>query len=140
MKTFMIKCILVAVCFSNFCSCTKLNENVYSSIPADGFFKNEAEVITNVGRIYAQMRKIADRFGPASLDLVGTDECIIPFRETNLWYDNGLWIDLHRHNFNANLYPMYDAYIFCFNGIAMCNQILYQLQNSKVTFAGKEEI
>src|SRR5882757_10595153 len=97
-------------------SCTKLDEEVFSSIPADGFFKNEAEVITNVGRIYAQMRKITDRFGAGSLDLVGTDECIIPFRETNLWYDNGLWIALHRHAFNANLYPMYGGYGFCFDG------------------------
>lgn len=121
-------------------SCTKLDEVVYSSIPADGFFRNEAEVMTNVGRIYAQMRKITDRFGAGSLDLVGTDECIIPFRETNLWYDNGLWIALHRHQFNPTLSVMSGGYSFCYDGIAMCNQILYQLQESSVTFPTKNNV
>jgi len=131
---------VIVVCLSNLCSCTKLDEEVYSSIPADNFFRNEAEVITNVGRIYAHMRRITDRFGAGSLDLVGTDECIIPFRETNLWYDNGLWIALHKHAFNPNLQVMNGGYTFCFDGIAMCNQILYQLQESKVEFAGKDKI
>ncbi|TDO24432.1 RagB/SusD family nutrient uptake outer membrane protein [Pedobacter duraquae] len=140
MKNRIFKCIIIAICLSNLCSCTKLDEEVYSSIPADNFFRNEAEVITNVGRIYAQMRKITDRFGAGSLDLIGTDECIIPFRETNLWYDNGLWIALHRHAFNPNLSVMNGGYTFCFDGIAMCNQILYQLQESKVEFAGKDKI
>ncbi len=121
-------------------SCTKLDEEVYSSIPADGFFRNEAEVMTNVGRIYAQMRKITDRFGAGSLDLVGTDECIIPFRETNLWYDNGLWIAMHRHQYNPNQSVMTGGYGFCYDGISMCNQILYQLKESPVTFATKNNV
>ena len=121
-------------------SCTKLDEEVFSSIPADGFFRNEAEVMTNVGRIYAQMRRITARFGAGSLDLVGTDECIIPFRETNLWYDNGLWIALHRHEFNPNLTVMSGGYSFCYDGISMCNQILYQLNESPVTFATKNNV
>lgn len=121
-------------------SCTKLDEEVFSSIPADGFFRNEAEVITNVGRIYAQMRKITDRFGAGSLDLVGTDECIIPFRETNLWYDNGIWIALHRHEFSPQNVVFQRAYGFCYDGISMCNQILYQLKESPVTFPTKENV
>jgi starch-binding outer membrane protein, SusD/RagB family len=121
-------------------SCTKLDEEVFSSIPADGFFRNEAEVMTNVGRIYAQLRKITGRFGAGSLDLVGTDECIIPFRETNLWYDNGLWIALHRHEYNPNLQVMNGGYSFCFDGISMANQILFQLSESPVDFPSKPKI
>ncbi len=137
MKRTIVCLILVVFAVS---SCTKLDEEVYSSIPADGFFRNEAEVITNVGRIYAQMRKITARFGAGSLDLVGTDECIIPFRETNLWYDNGLWIALHRHQFNPDLSVMSGGYSFCYDGIAMCNQILYQLKESPVTFPTKDKV
>lgn len=121
-------------------SCTKLDEKVYSSIPADSFFTNEREVMMNVGRIYAHMRKMTERFGAGSLDLVGTDECIIPFRETNLWWDNGVWIALHKHEFNANLSPINGGWGFCFDGISMANQILYQLQESPVQFAKKENI
>lgn len=140
MKNILVRFSLLLAFAAGAVSCTKLDEEVYSSIPADGFFRNEAEVMTNVGRIYAQLRKITDRFGAGSLDLVGTDECIIPFRETNLWYDNGLWIALHRHQFNPNLQVMNGGYSFCFDGISMCNQILYQLEQSPVDFASKPKI
>ncbi|RZK45906.1 MAG: RagB/SusD family nutrient uptake outer membrane protein, partial [Pedobacter sp.] len=140
MKKIIIRYCLLLVCAAGAFSCTKLDEEVYSSIPADGFFRDEAEVMTNVGRIYAQLRKITNRFGAGSLDLVGTDECIIPFRETNLWYDNGLWIALHRHEFNPNLQVMNGGYSFCFDGISMCNQILFQLEQSSVDFPSKPKI
>ncbi|PZR27079.1 MAG: RagB/SusD family nutrient uptake outer membrane protein [Citrobacter freundii] len=140
MKNILVRFSLLLAFAAGAVSCTKLDEEVYSSIPADGFFRNEAEVMTNVGRIYAQLRKITDRFGAGSLDLVGTDECIIPFRETNLWYDNGLWIALHRHQFNPNLSVMNGGYSFCFDGISMCNQILYQLEQSSVDFPSKPKI
>ncbi len=140
MKKSILKYSIALLCLVNAYSCTKLDEEVYSSIPADGFFRNEAEVMTNVGRIYAQMRKITDRFGAGSIDLVGTDECIIPFRETNLWYDNGLWIALHRHQFDANQSVISGSYSFCFDGISMCNQILYQLEQSPVDFPSKPKI
>ncbi|MCW3089523.1 MAG: rane protein [Ferruginibacter sp.] len=140
MKKSILKYTVLLCCVMSSWSCTKLDEEVFSSIPADGFFRNEAEVMTNVGRIYAQLRRITGRFGAGSLDLVGTDECIIPFRETNLWYDNGLWIALHRHQYDPNLTPMSVGYSFCFDGISMCNQILYQLGGSKVDFAGKDKI
>jgi len=135
-----LACFTFIITLTGFFSCTKLDEKVYSSIPADGFFRNETEVISNVGRIYAQMRRIMDRFGPGSLDLVGTDECIIPFRETNLWYDNGLWIALHRHEFNPGLVVMSRGYSFCYDGISMCNQILYQLKESPVVFPTKDNV
>jgi len=140
MKNIIVRCSLLLALTAGIVSCTKLDEEVYSSIPADGFFRNEAEVMTNVGRIYAQLRKITDRFGAGSLDLVGTDECIIPFRETNLWYDNGLWIALHRHKFDPTLRVMNGGYSFCFDGISMCNQILYQLEQSPVDFPSKPKI
>ncbi|MBO9661152.1 MAG: RagB/SusD family nutrient uptake outer membrane protein, partial [Chitinophagaceae bacterium] len=140
MKKIIINFSLFLAFAASTTSCTKLDEEVFSSIPADGFFRNEAEVMTNVGRIYAQLRKITNRFGAGSLDLVGTDECIIPFRETNLWYDNGLWIALHKHEYNPNLQVMNGGYSFCFDGISMANQILFQLAESPVDFPSKPKI
>ena len=121
-------------------SCTKLNEKVYSSVAADHFFRNEQEVMLNVGRTYSQLRQIMNRWGAGSMSLVTSGECIIPFRETNLWWDNGTWIDLYKHNFASNNPAIGGGWSFCFDGISICNQVLYQVQSSPVQFAKKESI
>ena len=121
-------------------SCTKLDEKVYSSISADNFFRSESEVMLNVGRIYVQLRQINNRWGAGSMSLVTSGECIIPFRETNLWWDNGTWIDLYSHKFDYQNPAIVGGWDFCFNGITSCNQVLYQLENTPVEFASKESI
>ncbi|ETZ20952.1 RagB/SusD family nutrient uptake outer membrane protein [Pedobacter sp. V48] len=140
MKNSIYKIVVVLVLFGTGSSCTKLDEEVFSSIPSDKFFTNEYEAMTNVGRVYAHMRKITDRWGAGTLDLVTTDECIIPFRETNLWWDNGLWIDFHRHQFTSVNSVIGGAWSFCFDGISMSNQIIYQLEKSPVDFEAKAKV
>lgn len=71
---------------------------------------------------------------------MSTDEAIIPFRETNLWWDGGVWIDLHRHNFSSQSPIINDAWNHIFNGITICNQIIYQNSESPIEFDGKEKI
>lgn len=52
MKKIVISALL-AVCAGNcFQSCTNLDEDVYSYIQTDDFFKNEQEMVMNIGRIY----------------------------------------------------------------------------------------
>ena len=40
-----------------FQSCTNLDEDVYSYIQTDDFFKNEQEMVMNIGRIYDYMKQ-----------------------------------------------------------------------------------
>lgn len=140
MRTKNIKYILTIALISMTVSCTKLDDKAYSSLTADNFFRNEQEVMLNVGRIYTQLRNIMNRWGAGSMSLVTSGECIIPFRETNLWWDNGTWIDLYRHNFTNSNPAISGAWSFCFNGISICNQVLYQLEESPVEFSSKEKI
>ena len=135
-----IKIIIGILAISITFSCTKLDEKVYSSVAADHFFRNEQEVMLNVGRTYSQLRQIMNRWGAGSMSLVTSGECIIPFRETNLWWDNGTWIDLYKHNFASNNPAIGGGWSFCFDGISICNQVLYQVQSSPVQFAKKESI
>ena len=121
-------------------SCTNLDEKVYSSISADNFFRNEEEVMLNVGRVYAQLRQINNRWGAGSMSLITSGECIVPFRETNLWWDNGTWIDLYQHQFSYKNPVIVGGWNFCFNGITSCNQVLFQLENTPVNFDSKESI
>ena len=58
MKKIVISALL-AVCAGNcFQSCTNLDEDVYSYIQTDDFFKNEQEMVMNIGRIYDYMKHI----------------------------------------------------------------------------------
>ncbi|MDR1937464.1 MAG: RagB/SusD family nutrient uptake outer membrane protein [Tannerellaceae bacterium] len=124
-----------------FCqSCTNLDEEVYSSIPADQFFRNEEEVIMNVGRAYTHLYSYIGHFSLWSAILISSDEAICPYRETNLWWDNGVWVNLHRHNFSSQYGNTENCWSFIFDGITLCNQILYQLDMSNVDFQTKPNL
>lgn len=140
MKIKYLKYIVFLLPFITGVSCTKLDEKVYSSIAADNFFRNEQEVMLNVGRIYTQLRYSVELWGAGSMSLVTSGEAIVPFRETNLWWDNGTWIDLYRHNFSPSNPAIGGAWNFCFNGISTANQVLYQLETSPVEFDKKANI
>lgn len=121
-------------------SCTNLDEEVYSSIPADKFFNNESEVIMNVGRAYTHLYSYIDHFSLWSAVTISSDEAICPYRETNLWWDNGVWVNLHRHNFSSQYGNTENAWSFIFDGVTLCNQILYQLDESSVDFPTKPNL
>ena len=140
MKTLHKIHILVILFFCVFAqSCTNLDEKIYSTVPADEFFKNEDEMIMNVGRAYTHLTSYLSPFIWGSL-LICTDEAICPYRETNLWWDNGVWVALHKHNFNPQLGNLNDCWSFIFDGITLCNQILYQMDESSVDFPTKKNL
>ena len=122
-------------------SCSDINEEVFSAIPADDFFNNEREVIMNAGRAYSHLRGgTTSLWGKFGINTVSSDEAIIPFRETNLWWDGGVWIDLHMHNFNDQSPILNDGWNYCFNGVSICNQIIFQNEESLVQFPEKDKI
>ncbi len=119
-------------------SCTDLDETVYSKISSDDFFNNEAEMIMSIGRIYDYMKQYTHYFNMWGANEIASDEAICPFREGNLWWDNGVWVDLHTHNF----YPRLDNYSYDFitGGISLCNQVLAQIEESTFDFDGKDAL
>lgn len=121
-------------------SCTDLDEKVFSSLDVNNFFRTESEVMQNVGRIYRHLRAYNFYFGATALDLATTDETIIPLREGNLWWDNGEWIQFHRHEFHPNHRAVGWGWEFCFNGVTMCNQVLSQLEETTVPIETKPNI
>lgn len=68
MKKIVISALL-AVCTGNcFQSCTNLDEDVYSYIQTDDFFKNEQEMVMNIGRIYDYMKQYTHYFNMGGTD------------------------------------------------------------------------
>ena len=127
-------------------ACTNLDETLYSQLPADGFFVDEESMIKNVGRAYAWLSSDSwdngylQHMGVWMHDMVTTDECIIPYRETGLWWDNGVWIQDHQHSWDYTHDGIWSTYSFVMDGVTQCNQILYQMDESNVDFDGRDKL
>jgi starch-binding outer membrane protein, SusD/RagB family len=140
MKKIILSIIVLIITALPFWSCTNLDETVYSSIRSDTFFKNEEEVVMNVGRAYTYLISYCHYFNMWGTLTIASDEAICPFRETNLWWDNGVWVDLHRQDFASDLENTNNCWSFIFEGVSLCNQILYQLDKSSVEFDTKPNL
>lgn len=127
-------------------SCTDLDEQIYSQLPADGFFVDEESLLKNVGRAYAWLSSDSwsngylQHMGVWMNDMVTTDECIIPYREGGLWWDNGVWVQDHQHTWDYTHDGVWRTYSFVMDGVTRCNQILFQIKESKVEFDGMDKL
>lgn len=127
-------------------ACTNLDEQIYSQLPADGFFTNEEALLKNVGRAYAWLSSDSwsngylQHMGVWMNDIITTDEAIIPYREGGLWWDNGVWIQDHMHSWDYTHDGVWRTYSFVMDGVTRCNQILYQMNEANVEFDGSEKL
>lgn len=113
-------------------ACTDLTEVPQSSITPDQFYTNETQAIGGLASVYASLRNYSEPSGYYEVSEVSTDEIIVPTRGTD-WYDNGKWLDIHRHTWTANspgaLGNMNDAWNQLFTGVARANVVLNAMQN-----------
>lgn len=145
MKKILYSLVFIGALFCGY-ACTNLDETVYSELPADGFFTNEESLLKNVGRAYAWLSSSSwsngylQHMGVWMNDMVTTDECIIPYREGGLWWDDGVWIQDHEHSWNVAHDGVWRTYSFVMDGVTRCNQILYQMDEANVEFDGAEKL
>ena len=121
-------------------SCTDLEENPYSSIPSNEFFNNEEEFLMSAGRIYAYLVRYTCYRCIWGTISVSTDEAVSPLREGNQWVDDGVWRDMHAHTWNSQMQDLQTIWEFLFGGISLCNQILYEFDQSSVDFEAKPSL
>lgn len=131
--------ILFAILFiAPFNSCTNLEEEVFSSLPAENFYTTEDAVLSAVGRAYAHLTVRYSYHGGAwGIQVISSDEAVIPVREGNAWWDNGVWVALHRHDFGSIKNFFNAPWNFVLEGATTCNQIIYELERTKVDFEKK---
>jgi hypothetical protein len=120
-------------------SCTKLNEELYSTLDANNFYKNEQECVLAVGDSYTRLAyQGGNLWGIYGTQSVTTDESVIPYRVKGPFLsNNGIWVDLHQHHFLANNNPILSSWQYAFNTAASCNQVIFQIENSPTTFDRK---
>jgi hypothetical protein len=120
-------------------ACTDLSENPPSAITPANFYRNEAEVVSSLAGIYAQLRSTLDDY--YNISEISTDEMIVPTRGSD-WYDGGQWLELHRQTWSA-VSPVGNgfgngAWVVAFTGISRANALLEALPG--LTFASRDTI
>ncbi|HYT70939.1 MAG TPA: RagB/SusD family nutrient uptake outer membrane protein, partial [Gemmatimonadales bacterium] len=120
-------------------ACTDLSENPPSAITPANFYRNEAEVVSSLAGIYAQLRSTLDDY--YNISEISTDEMIVPTRGSD-WYDGGQWLELHHQTWSA-ISPVGNgfgngAWVVAFTGISRANALLEALPG--LTFASRDTI
>jgi hypothetical protein len=119
--------------------CTDLEEKPTSVITPDNFFQTEQEVLGSLASVYAVLRNTLDGYWYTSN--VSSDEILVPTRGSD-WFDNGKWLELHKHTWTASspvaLQEINNTWNDAFRGIARANLLLAALEG--VTVANQAAI
>lgn len=121
-------------------SCTNLEEKVYSDIPLDDFFHTEKDVLMNAGRAYTKLQKFPEEFSLWTLDEMASDVMVAPARDDGFVWDNGRWNEIQKHQLTPTNKILTLAWGFVFEGISACNEVIYETEQSTITFPEKERV
>ena len=139
MKNFMRNTGLALLSAMMLSSCFDLKEEVYSEIPMDNFGKTEQELIATAGRAYTQLQNYCTEQSLWTLSLQVADECAVPINSNGSWAEER-YGELQRQQYTPSNTLVLKGWNFCFDGIASCNEILYELGLSTAEFEAKEKI
>ncbi|MEZ4828497.1 MAG: RagB/SusD family nutrient uptake outer membrane protein [Bacteroidia bacterium] len=97
-KNILICALLGVLLVAN--SCTDLKENILDETSATGLSDKEtAEGI--IAPVYALLPSIFQHTRYFALQEISTDEAILPYRGGTDWGDNGIYIEMHQHNYRS---------------------------------------
>lgn len=119
--------------------CTDLDEKVYSGVSMDDFFRNEKELVANAGRAYTKMQGFNSEQSLWTLLLQASDECAVPSCGGS-WYSNGRYEEIQINKIPPANKLLTKGWNWIFNGIAACNEIIYETEMSSIEFDGKDKI
>ena len=124
----------------SFTACTNLDEEVFSDIPLDKFFRTEKDVLMNAGRAYTKLQPYPEEFSLWTLNEMASDEMVAPGRDDGFVWDNGRWNEINTHRLSPTNKILTLAWEFLFEGISACNEVIYETEQTAITFPEKERI
>ncbi len=121
-----LKLVMIAMALIAFMpACTNLDEEVFSQVTADNFFKTEDELISALGAAYTSLYGYAGNV--YTVQEVSSDEMVVPTRGPD-WGDGGHWVRLHQHLWTAEDPTINGAWNFLFRGVNSCNRLIFQFE------------
>lgn len=107
-------------------SCTDLDEELYSTVTFDNFFKSDEEFISALGAAYSSLIGVMGSHNATwSIQEVSSDELMIPQRGGD-WFDGGLWLRMFRHEYGATEEAFNNSWGQLFGGVSACNRLIEQ--------------
>ena len=104
-------------------SCTNLDETPFSELTNETFPTTEEQFISALGATYTSLYGFANHGGLFSANEVSSDEIMIPQRGSD-WFDGGIWLRCHRHQYTANEGFVSGGWNFLYGGINNCNRVI----------------
>lgn len=101
MRMNIIKSLTLPAMLAMVFGCTKLEEQVLDESSVTGLTEKQIADGT-IAPVYANLPNIFIHTGLFALQEITTDEAILPYRGGTDWGDNGIYLDLHRHQMNSN--------------------------------------
>lgn len=117
MKNKLMSLLLLFVSFIIIEGCTDLEEEVLDESLTGGATSDQISDGT-LAPVYATMSGFLIHTNYFALQEISTDEAILPFRGGTDWGDNGIYLDLHRHNYTSNHTRVRDAWNSLSQGIS----------------------
>jgi starch-binding outer membrane protein, SusD/RagB family len=112
-------------CFTQ--SCTNLDEELYSDLAADDFYKTDEQFIASLGGAYSSFAGLGNHFGLWTMQELASDELVITTKGGD-WYDGGVLIQMHEHKYTVDNPIVNSAWGWIYGGINTANRLIYQFQ------------
>jgi len=112
-----------------FSSCVDLEEELFSDITADDFFRTEEEFISALGEAYRSLGGIGNHSSLWTINELSSDAFVIGTKGGD-WFDGGVPLQVHQHEFQVDNEFFNNAWGFVYGGINNCNRLIFSFQNS----------
>ncbi len=109
-------------------SCTDLEEELFSQVTAESFFQTDEEFIAALGQAYSAFGGLGNHSNLWSTNELASDELVITTKGGD-WFDGGVLIDLHRHEYDADNGFFNNTWTFCYGGISTVNRLIFQFSS-----------
>ncbi|MFN8258843.1 MAG: RagB/SusD family nutrient uptake outer membrane protein [Bacteroidales bacterium] len=106
--------------------CTNLDEELYSDVTAENFFKTQEEFVSALGSAYTRFADYGSG-DPWALHEIYSDEGAYPTRGQD-WDDGGVNRRAHLHSYTFEDGYFNGGWNFGFNGVNTANRLIYQFQ------------
>ncbi len=132
--------LLLALLALPFNSCTDLEPEVFSDLTSENFPKGSGDILASVASTYTRLYPLQNHGGYWSSIEVASDEIMIPQRGSD-WFDGGIWLRQHRHQYLPTEGHLNGAWLFLYQGVLQANNTI-KLINSEESaqFLTTEEI
>ena len=107
-------------------SCTDLEETLLDEQLGAELVNDPNNVQSLINPPYASLRRTIEWSNYWGLQEVTTDEVIIPTKGKD-WYDNGIWQQMHLHQWNADNFRLENVWNFLTQGISRANTAIHYI-------------